>query len=108
MENLAPDYKRIYTDILIKRFPEKIEFCKLLLKKPSLSVLDIISLNETIFGKASLADNTFNQRHRSYQKPSIMYILKYQKDHNLNNVQLANHFQLSRNTVAKWKKLFLV
>jgi hypothetical protein len=108
MENLAPDYKRIYKDILNKRFPEKIESCKSLLERPFLSVLDIIQLNETIFGKADLADNIFNQRHRSYKKPSIMYILKYQKDHKLNNIQLASHFKLSRNTVAKWKKMFLV
>jgi hypothetical protein len=108
MENLMPDYKRIYSDILIKRFPEKKASCKKILEKNFLSVLDIIRLNETIFGKANLADNIFNQRHRSYQKSSIMDILKYQKDNNLNNTQLALHFKLSRNTVAKWKKMFLV
>jgi dephospho-CoA kinase len=108
MENLTPDYKRIYTDILIKKFHEKKQSCKKLLEKRFLSGLDIIRLNETIFGRAGLADNIFNQRHRSYQKSCIIQILKYQKTNKLNNTQLAFHFKLSRNTVAKWKKIFLI
>ncbi|HUH25918.1 MAG TPA: helix-turn-helix domain-containing protein [Flavobacterium sp.] len=47
-----------------------------------------------------------NQKYRSYDKATIIEILNYQKKNGLNNTQLANHFKLSRNTVAKWERLF--
>ena len=96
----TPNYKRIYSDILKKKYPEKIEYCNSILQKTKLSTLDIIQLNEKIFGSNS-------PRLRSYSKSDILKILDYQKKHKLNNSQLANHFKLSRNTVAKWKKMFL-
>ena len=104
MRNTQPDYKTIYTDILNKLYPEKIAECTNLLQKKSLSAIDILWLNERIFGKS---DKT-NQKYRSYHKSDILKILDYQKKHKLNNSQLANHFKLSRNTVAKWRKMFIV
>lgn len=100
-----PFYHRIYTDLIIKKYPEKIEECKNILSKKELSFLDIISLNEKIFGNNKEFDN---QRLRSYNEDAIFRILEYQKKHNLNNSQLAIHFKLSRNTVARWKKNFSV
>ena len=99
----TPNYKRIYSDILNKRYPEKKEVCKQIIQKANLSVFDVIKLNEKIFG----TNQSKNQKLRSYSKSDILKILDYQKKNNLNNSQLANHFKLSRNTVAKWKKLFL-
>ncbi|MGC4128924.1 MAG: helix-turn-helix domain-containing protein [Bergeyella sp.] len=108
MKNNQPDYKTIYRDILQKKYPEKKQEClPLIREKKNLSVLDIIELNIKIFGTSP---ETFeeNQKHRSYSKSDILKILDYQKKHNLNNIELARHFKLSRNTVAKWKKMFLV
>lgn len=96
-----PDYKRIYSDILSKKYPEKKDECTSLFEKQNFSGLDVIWLNEKIFGSDS-------PRHRSYSKSDILIILDYQQKHKLNNSQLAIHFSLSRNTVAKWKKMFLV
>lgn len=48
-----------------------------------------------------------NKKHRSYSKSDIIKILNHQKKNQLNNSQLARHFGLSRNTVTKWKRLFL-
>ena len=59
-------------------------------------------LNEIIFGK-----KTENQKFKSYKRSDILKILDYQKKYKLNNSQLANHFNISRNTVTKWKKMFL-
>ena len=97
------NYKRIYYDILNKRYPEKKEVCKQIIQKANLSAFDVIMLNEKIFG----TNTSYNQKLRSYSKSDIIRFLDYQKKHNLNNSQLANHFKLSRNTVAKWKKMFL-
>ena len=99
----TPDYKRIYSDILLKKYPEKKEICTAFLEKQHLSAFDVIMLNEKIFG----TNQSKNQKLRSYRKSDILKILDYQKKNNLNNSQLANHFKLSRNTIAKWKKLFL-
>lgn len=108
MENLSPDYHRIYNDIINKKHPDRKEECKFLLDKRELSVLDIIELNRKIFGLADQGTEAFNQSHRSYNKSSILKILNYQEKNKLNNMQLARHFKLSRNTVARWKRLFSI
>lgn len=103
-ERIEPNYKRIYSDIIELKHPEKREKCKAILSKEQLSSIDIIKINVIIFG--NITENiSFNQRHRSYDKETIRQILDYQKNNNLSNSQLADHFVLSRNTVAKWKKL---
>ncbi|MBN9313459.1 MAG: transposase [Chryseobacterium sp. 39-10] len=105
-KDIRPDYKKIYTDILNKKIPEKKEECKHFLKKANLSSVDIIELNNKLFG-INKETEKFDQRHRSYSKSDILRILDYQKKNKLNNSQLANHFRLSRNTVTKWNKLFV-
>ncbi|MDQ0064389.1 helix-turn-helix domain-containing protein [Chryseobacterium lathyri] len=107
MEKLLPDYKTIYSDIIIKKFPQK-KYCLQLLQKKSLSVVDIMELNGKIFGIPDKETFIANQKHRSYNKTDIFEILNYQKENKLNNNQLAIKFKLSRNTVTKWKKYFAV
>lgn len=104
--SLKPDYKKIYTDILAK-YPERRALCKEILCKENLSEVDIINLNQKIFGLPDKETKIFNQRHRSYTKPSILTILDYQQKYKLNNVQLAHKFNISRNTITKWKRIFL-
>lgn len=109
METLKkPDYKKIYEDILNLKYPDKIQQCSLIMSKTVLLVKDVIMINKIIFSKNGATDIAENQKHRSYDKLSILEILYYQKKNNLNNTQLAAHFRLSRNTVAKWKKHFSV
>ncbi|WBV53792.1 helix-turn-helix domain-containing protein [Chryseobacterium gambrini] len=105
MENYEysnPDYKRIYSDILVAKFPHKISECQTILSKKTISVLDVIKLNTIIFGFFQE-----NQKHRSYDRATIFEILDYQKKNKLNNSQLALHFKLSRSTIAKWRKHFV-
>lgn len=102
---MKPDYKVLYYDIITKKYPDKKEQCKTILEKENLSFADIIELNKKIFGTDKEMELA-NQRHRSYSKKDILQILDYQRNNKLNNNQLANHFKLSRNTVAKWKKIF--
>lgn len=105
---VLPDYKRIYNDMIDLKYPEKKEICSNLLSKNTLSTLDIIKINKILCNKNSRENSKFNQRHRSYDKLSILKILEYQKEYDLNNSQLARYYKLSRNTVTKWKKQFLV
>jgi len=106
MEDITPDYKRIYKDILEKKYPDKKQLCKNLLDKKKLTSLDIIELNKKIFGIVDQSSEMFNRRHRCYTQSDILKILDYQKKNNINNSQLAKHFKLSRNTIAKWKNFF--
>jgi len=100
-----PNYNRIYIDLLEAKFPEKLKYFKSILdRKKQLSVLDVIKLNEDLFGVSCKE----RQKYRSYDKPTVLEILDYQKKNRLNDTQLATHFRLSRNTVATWKKKFIV
>ncbi|UOU97078.1 hypothetical protein MUU74_11295 [Chryseobacterium daecheongense] len=81
------------------------EKCFSLLNKKELSNIDIIELNRKVFETMDLETEKFNQKLRSYNTTSIIKILDYQEKNSLNNTQLAKHFKLSRNTVAKWKKM---
>ncbi|WP_223559670.1 helix-turn-helix domain-containing protein [Chryseobacterium lathyri] len=104
----TPNYKKIYIDILDQKYPQKISICQRILNKKKLSTLDIIALNKIIFGEQDRESMTFNQRHRSYCEKTIIEILDYQKKYNLNNTQIALHFKMSRNSLTKWKKKYLV
>ncbi|UHO37144.1 helix-turn-helix domain-containing protein [Chryseobacterium capnotolerans] len=104
---MTPNYKQIYIDFLDSKKPEKKSYCMSILSKTEISALDIIDLNKIIFGN-NKDDIIDRQRHKAYDKKTIFKILDYQKKQHLNNKQLATHFKLSRNTVAKWKKIFLV
>ncbi len=107
MESLSINYKAIFSDIIEKRHSNKRGLCETLLAKKHLSAIDVLELNQRIFGTDKPTES-FNQRHRSYSKSDILKILDYQKKHHLNNSQLATHFGLSRNSIAKWKKTFLI
>ncbi|WP_294200521.1 helix-turn-helix domain-containing protein [uncultured Chryseobacterium sp.] len=101
-----PNYKEIYKDIIIRKYPEKIKFCQKILKKKTLSSLDIINLNHLIFGNPDKDTLVFNQKLRSYDEIAILQILADQKINNLTNTNLAKKYNLSRNTVTKWKRLY--
>ncbi|MDR4950909.1 helix-turn-helix domain-containing protein [Chryseobacterium sp. ES2] len=102
----TPDYKKIYSDLVDLKYPEKKHECAKILSKKNLSAFDVIEINRIIFSYNQNIKS--NQSHRSYNKETIFKILEYQKKNYLNNTQLALHFKLSRNTVAKWKTLFSI
>ncbi|MDQ0593905.1 DNA-binding transcriptional regulator YiaG [Chryseobacterium ginsenosidimutans] len=104
----TPNYKRIYSDIISMKYPEKMGICNHLLKKNNLSTLDIIEMSQILFNKTNKENFSFDQKHRSYDRFTILKILEYQKKNELNNSELARHFNLSRNTVSKWKNRFLL
>jgi DNA-binding transcriptional regulator YiaG len=106
VQNIAPDYRRIYSDIISIKYPERFQDCKILLEKPMLTVLDIIKLDRKIFGSGDESTQVFNQKHKSYSKSDILKILDFQKKENLNNSQTAKYFNISRNSLSKWKKIF--
>lgn len=101
------NYKTLYTDIINDIYPNKLLQCQEILDKQVLNILDILELNKLIFGDEYKNNIEVNQKFKSYSRQDILLILDYQRKNQLNNSQLANHFNLSRNTVAKWKKVFI-
>ncbi|AZA84155.1 transposase [Chryseobacterium lactis] len=105
MDHSQPDYKRIYNDLLSKKYPHKKEECRSILMQDHISVLDIMRLDEIIFNRRDKETNIFNQKVRSYDHSAMAEILEFQKKNRLSNSQTANYFKMSRNTITKWKKI---
>lgn len=105
-ESIIPNYKNIYLDIISKKFPSKTDTYEKILSKKILSNYDVIVLNNELFSTAE--NQTENQKLKSYTKETILKILDYQKVKKLNITELARHFSISRNTIAKWRKIYIV
>ncbi|MDC8099468.1 helix-turn-helix domain-containing protein [Chryseobacterium rhizosphaerae] len=105
---VSVNYQKIYKDLIMKKFPEKMQEYDSFLLKDEFTGLDVIKINNLIFGDQSGSVQKLNQKLRSYNKHTILKIMDYQKRYKLNNSQLALHFNMSRNTIAKWKKQFVI
>ena len=105
--NNSINYKALYTDIINDLYPNELSLYQDILNKEQLSFFDISKLNRLIFIDKNRNNSKVNQKFKSYQEKDILFILDYQKTNKLNNTQLAIHFKLSRNTVAKWKKNYI-
>lgn len=46
------------------------------------------------------------QKIKSYDLNSVLEILKFQQKNNYTNTYTADKFKISRNTVAKWRKIY--
>lgn len=100
-----PDYKRIFSDMLELKYSEKKPVCKAYLNKKNLTQLDVLKVSELIRGSNHYGTKSFNQKHKAYNPETIRKILKYQKEYELNDSEVARHFKMSRNTLYKWKNL---
>jgi hypothetical protein len=101
------NYKQIFIDILQEKQPLKLQDNDLVSKINNIkSFIDVISINTIIFQKAEHSRNKQQQKLKIYTLEDIQIILNYQKEYNLNDSQTANHFQMSRNTLKKWKDRF--
>ncbi|WES95847.1 helix-turn-helix domain-containing protein [Chryseobacterium arthrosphaerae] len=99
MENREPDYVKIFSDMISKKFPEKQSICQYFLEKERLSSLDVITITRILFHSSVI-----NNKHKSYDDESIDQILEYQRKNKMTNQNTAAIFKLSRNTLAAWKK----
>lgn len=103
---LGPNYLKIYIDIIKYKFPNMHKELDLLQKKDQLNFFEVVELNKKMFGEKKKEYNQQAQKYKAYEKETILYILRYQKSHKLNNSQTSLYFNMSRNTLARWKKIF--
>ena len=103
---MIPNYKKIYRDLILEKYSHKMDDPKVNTSLKNLNTtLDVIKLNDLLTNNRS-SNTEINQKLRSYDKESIIKILSYQKINRMNNTQVAAHFNLSRNTITKWKRIF--
>ncbi len=100
-----PNYKLIYKDFIQRKYPDKAALCTPFFNKVFWTDLDVIYLNDLLLNKEK-KPISLNQKFKAYDEETILEILHYQLKNDLNNSQLATHFNISRNTVHKWKKIF--
>lgn len=106
--NEKPLYQKLYADMIRDKYPDKENLLKQFLKKESWTTLDVIEVNDLLFGLDKNKNSVRREmKHRAYDEESVKQILEYQKKNKLNNTQLANKYNLSRNTVKKWKDIFM-
>ena len=97
------NYNKLYDHLLTSNYPNiTCQEIQQLTTKLNNS-LEVIKLNEKLHKEEI---NKENQRLKSYDLESIQQILKYQKENDLNNTEVAKKFRISKNTITKWKKLY--
>lgn len=102
-----PFYQKLYADMIRDKYPEKEAECLLILQKKDWNTLDVIRIDQILFGKQRPKETLhFNKKHRAYDIESIKFLIDYQKKNKLSNKEMANTYELSRNTLTKWKKIF--
>lgn len=96
----TPNYQKIYEDLIkCKGLEDHITVPKLERS------IDIIKFNKLISNQQE--SEIVTQQGKSYDEDSILELLHYQRQYDMSNTQLALEFKLSRNTVARWKKIYL-
>lgn len=99
---MRPNYKRIYQDMLRLEQPEK-------LKDPKIQELlgklhtteDVLKFNEKLFKQSSE-----NQKLKTYDRKTMLKLLRYQKKHGHSTSYMSRKYKISRTTLSKWKALF--
>lgn len=105
---IKPNYNLIFIDIIKIKFPEKQCLLKYLLENKELTTFDILEINRKLFSDSAIDSTSINPKFKSYHKTDILKILEYQKINKINNTELATQFNISRNTISKWRKLFII
>ncbi|MCS3869332.1 hypothetical protein J3D55_002248 [Chryseobacterium ginsenosidimutans] len=103
---MRPNYKRIYHDILKEKYPEKLEDAKVLYLLDNLKTVDDILKINALVSDSSRKSSTNNQKLKNYDKQTVLKLLQYQRKHQLSTNFMSKKYNMSRNTISKWWKLF--
>lgn len=102
---MRPNYTKIYEDLVKTKYPHKLPVVENSLKNIN-SFNSVIKINQLISSDKDINAFKENQKGKVYDEPSIIEILEYQKKYRLNNSETSIHFCISRNTLARWKKIY--
>jgi len=68
-------------------------------------VQDVLEIEREFFQNHNIA---YNQKLKCYDETTIKVILEYQKINKLTNTELGQKYMVSRNTIAKWKRIYSI
>ncbi|WP_370900464.1 helix-turn-helix domain-containing protein [Chryseobacterium gossypii] len=92
--------------MLKQQNPEKLKEPKIKKLLENLNTTeDILSFNEKVF-KVSGESQKINQKLKTYDRRTMMKLLKYQKKHGFSTSYMSRKYNISRTTLSKWKKTF--
>jgi len=100
-----PDFGRIFREIAQKKKHSE-SVIGHIVNIEEWNSLNVIKVSEKIGEKPRGKNLKLNRKHRAYDEQSVKEILNYQKINNLNNSEMMRLFNISRNSIAKWKKMF--
>lgn len=101
---MTPNYTKIYQDLI--KYKNKEEFVSegLAEKINNIKIVkDILEIEKQLFRNDNLQ---YNQKLKSYDEVTIKELLNDQKKNMMTNAQLGIKYNISRNTIAKWKKVY--
>ncbi|KQS91834.1 hypothetical protein ASG21_05075 [Chryseobacterium sp. Leaf394] len=102
---MKPNYTRIYLDLIKYRQKENLVSDSVLKKIYNIKMAnDIFEIERALFGNNNFADN---QKLKSYDETTVKIVLNHQRKNKLSNLELSNKYKISRNTIAKWKKIYI-
>lgn len=107
------NYERLYCDF-IDELESCTEHAKGILKREVSHLLNgpfsykhLYKINAMIYASMGInKENTTGVGINAYDKAYVTEILSYQKRFNLSNLEVSSKFKISRNTIAKWKRVF--
>ncbi|GAA5087029.1 hypothetical protein GCM10023210_09540 [Chryseobacterium ginsengisoli] len=101
---MKPNYTKIYLDLIKYKKKEDTVSDSLLKKIKNIEMAnDVFEVERELFGNNGFIDN---QKLKSYDEMTIKIFLNYQKQNSLTNMELSDQYKISRNTIAKWKKIY--
>lgn len=100
-----PDFAKIFKEMAQKNEISVLKYQRILEQK-NWDSLDVIEANDLLFTSQTKENIKFNKRHKAYDENSIKRLLEYQRQNELNNSEMTRLFGISRNTLARWHKIF--
>lgn len=101
---MKPNYTRIYLDLIKYKNKEQTVSKALIDKINNIRIVkDILDIEKELFKNEDLE---YNQKLKCYDESTVKVLLDHQKANNLTNVEIGNKYKISRNTIAKWKKIY--
>ncbi len=104
-------YKSLYLDFIddteFESHIDKSFLKESVMKIDEITSREIYKLN-TLIREYSKSEYTWiqYQQLKSYDKDHILRVLKEQKEYDLSNSEISRKYNMSRNTIARWKRIF--
>lgn len=104
--DMRPNYKKIYQDILREQFPEKLKDPKVIKQLNNLDTAEaVLKLNEMLFEHSEKKHDIKGLKF--YDEKTVLKLLKYQDKHGFSNKYMSQKYKISRSTIIRWRKLFI-